>query len=183
MTKFILLRHGQTNWNIQRLYQGHADIPLNETGKEQAEKAARELESIPFDVIYSSDLQRAKDTAAAVLRYHQPVTVYYDNRIRERNFGDYEGAPYNPELLDPIIGKAKDLNPTTFRFPGGESLVDVETRAKSFYQDVIKQHPVETVLVVSHGSFLSVLSTILYGESLSERKKHIFNNAEPVFVN
>lgn len=183
MTKFILLRHGQTNWNIQGRYQGHADIPLNETGKAQAEKAARELESIPFDVIYSSDLQRAKDTAAAVLRYHQPVPVYYDQRIRERSFGEYEGAPYNPELHDPKISKAKDSNPTTFRFPGGESLVDVETRAKAFYQDVIKQHPEETVLVVSHGSFLSVLSTILYGESLSERRKHVFNNAEPVFVN
>ncbi len=183
MTKLILLRHGQTDWNIQGLYQGHTDIPLNQTGREQAEQAAVELKDTPFDIVYCSDLTRARQTAEAVLKFHPEVPIIIDQRLRERNFGDLEGANYRRDILNQPIYTEIKANPSTFRFPNGESLVDVRERAETIYEEILKNHPDETVLIVSHGSFLAVLSTIINGDQLSERRKYMFNNAEPVFAN
>ena len=184
MTKFILLRHGQTDWNIQRLYQGQEDIPLNDNGKRQAEEAAETLKNVPIDIAYCSDLQRAVETAKTVLRYHPSVPLMIDKRIRERSFGEYEGKPYQKDLMNPTDSNEtnKKRDSLNFKFPQGESLLDVYERANSFYNDILQKHPNETVLIVSHGTFLSILSAIIYQDELAERKKYIFNNAEPVFI-
>lgn len=183
MTKFILLRHGQTDWNIRKLYQGHADIPLNETGMEQILRAADLLKDTPIDVIYSSDLTRAKQTAEAVHRYHPLIPLILDSRMRERGFGEYEGKPYAKDLMNPGIREEMAQNPLTFKFTGGESIADVSERAKEVLAEISEEYPDKTVLLVSHGSFLTVISALINNEDLAMRKKYFFNNAEPVYLN
>ncbi len=182
MTKFILLRHGQTDWNLQRRYQGQSDIALNETGEAQSQLAGTQLRNMPLDVIYSSDLIRARDTAMAVKQYHPNTPIHFDQRIRERSFGDFEGKSYEKDLMNPGLAGDMHRNPVTFRFPGGESLMDVSVRAQEFLTEMLEKHPDETVLIVSHGSFLTIFSALYYQEDLINRKKFIFNNAEPVFM-
>ncbi|MHC1771164.1 MAG: histidine phosphatase family protein [Flexilinea sp.] len=182
MTKFILLRHGQTDWNVQRLYQGQTDIPLNETGLSQAETAAEILKDIPFDIVYCSDLIRAVETAKIALSLHNPVPIIYDARIRERHFGTFEGTNYQRDLMNPGILEAMDQNPLTYRFPGGESLADLEIRAREIHSEIILEYPEKTVLIVSHGSFLTIFACILTGEPIENRKRFTFMNAEPVFM-
>lgn len=182
MTKFILLRHGQTDYNLSGLYQGQVDIPLNETGLSQAEAVADQLKDVPFDVVYCSDLVRAVVTCVKAISKHAPVPVYFDKRLQERGFGEFEGAEYAKEKLTPEIIAAMKENPLTFSFSGGESLLDVQTRAKEVYADIIEKHPDETVLVVSHGAFLSVFTCLVKGEELDNRKRFIFNNADPLFL-
>lgn len=143
MTEILLARHGETDWNVGRRVQGHTDIPLNAAGVEQARRLAEQLASEPLTGVFSSDLSRALHTATAVADVHRlPVTV--DPRLREKNFGTWEG------LTDVEIGE---------RFPDairgqwgdGETTEQVAERVLSVLEDIRLQHPTGPVLVVSHG--------------------------------
>jgi probable phosphoglycerate mutase len=87
-----LIRHGQTDWNLERRIQGHTDIPLNDKGKSDAEKAAEEISQLKIDKIISSDLQRAKETAKIIAECFKRCPIIFDNRLREISFGDLEGV-------------------------------------------------------------------------------------------
>lgn len=89
-TTFYIVRHGQTDWNVEKRIQGISDIPLNEAGKLQVEALRDMLNSISFSYCYSSDLQRAVQTAHIILKENVPVRL--DSRLRERNFGSWEGC-------------------------------------------------------------------------------------------
>ena len=183
MTRFILLRHGQTDWNVQRLYQGQVDTKLNETGIEQARNAAELLKHEKIDVAYSSDLSRALDTAKAVLRYHPGVPLIVEPLLRERGFGDLEGTPYQRDLLNPTVRDALDQNPYTYRFSGGgESLEDVLIRARKALDMITSKHPDQNVLFVSHGSFIGLLMITMKGLPISARKNVVIDNAVPIYV-
>lgn len=183
MTQFILLRHGQTDWNVQHLYQGQRDIELNDTGIEQAQNAAEALKQEKIDVVYCSDLSRALETAKAVMRYHPDVPLRIDPLLRERSYGDLEGTPYQRDLLNPSIRELIDKNPYGHKFgDDGESLEDVLVRAKSAHEKIIAQHPGQNVLVVSHGTFISLFLVALKGLSISARKDQVVDNAVPIFV-
>ncbi|MBI5126917.1 histidine phosphatase family protein [Candidatus Roizmanbacteria bacterium] len=88
-----LVRHGQTEWNVRKLIQGHRDIPLNEKGKEQARKLADELKAIKFDAIYSSDLKRASETAGLIAST-KGLDVHISEDLRERDFGKFAGQSF-----------------------------------------------------------------------------------------
>ncbi len=88
-TVFYIVRHGQTDWNVQKKIQGHADIPLNDTGRAQAAELSETLGPIAFDYCFSSDLQRAAETA---LILNRNSSIQVDQRLRERNFGPWEGC-------------------------------------------------------------------------------------------
>ena len=90
MTTLLLARHGETDWNRELRIQGSSDIELNELGRQQAQFLAQELTDVELDAIYSSDLSRAKATAAAVAATHG-LDVSVDPRLRERSFGSWEG--------------------------------------------------------------------------------------------
>src|SRR5881275_129291 len=90
MTTLLLARHGETDWNREGRWQGWADPPLNETGRDQARQLAELLRSTPFDAVYSSDLQRAHETALIVAEPHT-VPVLVDRGLREIDIGSWSG--------------------------------------------------------------------------------------------
>lgn len=86
-----IVRHGQTDWNVKRLIQGHIDIPLNEEGKRQAKKISIELKGITFNKIYSSDLKRAYETAK-IIAQDRKLKIVVSEDLRERYFGKFQGV-------------------------------------------------------------------------------------------
>jgi broad specificity phosphatase PhoE len=156
--KLIFVRHGKTDWNVRHINQGRIDIPLNKKGREQARKVALCLRSEPIDIIYSSNLKRAKRTAIETAKFHK-IPVRYSNLITERKFGRLEGMPR--EEYKKIIEKS-GIPKYLYRPPGGgENYMDIQKRVKKFLSMIKKKHANETVLIVSHQGIIRTLITIL----------------------
>lgn len=168
MTELVLVRHGQTDWNIQGRYQGQADVPLNNTGLAQARELAQTLTGEHFDAIYSSDLQRARQTAEA-LGQALGLPVQIDRRLREINQGDWEGRIFTDiKALFAQQIAAREKDPLGVRPPGGESVGEVAERIAAATQDIVHAHPNGRVLIVSHGLSIATLIARARGLSLAE---------------
>lgn len=157
MTKVIMVRHGQTTWNVEHKYQGHSDIILSEEGIRQAELAAKRLADEPIQAVYASDLSRAFKTAEIIAEGHRlPVSSLAE--LREINFGKWEGLTYEqiyaswPELI-----KALYENPDESRIPGGETFRALKERAFHCLEALLDRHSNETILLVSHGGTIRTL--------------------------
>lgn len=148
--KIYVTRHGQTDWNRNELMQGRTDIPLNETGIQQAKEASKKLEGIEFDAVYASPLGRAI-TTASVLSGWNKEDIIIDERIIEFDFGKYEGVEYGK------LGTHMSLYwliPEIVPAPRGvETLKEAIARTTSFLED-LKQKDYEKVLVVCHGGII-----------------------------
>lgn len=153
--EIYIVRHGETLWNKDKRLQGHTDIVLNDYGRELARKTGDALMNTKIDVIYSSPLQRAYETAA-LIRSGRSIEIRTDDRLMELNFGCYEGQNF-PELI-----QNKDL---TFQYffkqpelyvpaPDGETLEHLIARAGNFMQEVIEPLAAscERVMIVAHGA-------------------------------
>jgi probable phosphoglycerate mutase len=150
VTVILLARHGETDWNSERRWQGHADRPLNEVGREQARELAESLADRTIDVVYSSDLLRAHQTALIVAqRLGLPVDV--DAGLREVDVGDWSGRVHTE-----IEGR----DPDGYRrwqeggkgWGGGESYEEMGERVvAAVLRLAARHHPGETVLIVTHG--------------------------------
>lgn len=151
MTKIIYVRHGQTFWNIEMKYQGHTDITLSPLGIAQAAAAANKLAAMNISAVYSSDLIRAYATATAIACKHG-LTVQREPAFREINFGEWEGLTYNsintgwPNIISGLYS-----HPDEIAIPGGESFRNLKKRAVQGIEQLVKKHPDETIVVVSHG--------------------------------
>lgn len=180
-----LVRHGETQSNLDRVFQGHLDTSLTERGKEQAECVARTLERIRFDAIYSSDLARAADTARVIASRQNSTDVVLNPGLREMHYGVLQGVPLNDaaRVLEPY-GIASHWESGVFSArglaaPGGESVRQVRNRASRFIAQVDAEHaPVDgqRILVVSHGGFLRVLVTVFLGLPASQRNAFAIDN-------
>jgi alpha-ribazole phosphatase len=152
-----LVRHGETDWNLQRRYQGQSDIPLNQTGIQQAHKIAGRLSKGEIHAIYSSDLSRARETAEQIAQPHK-LKVTADARWRELSFGDWEGLAY-PEIQtqapDELTLWESDF--TRYAPPHGETLTQLAGRVLSAFEELRALHAEQTILIVSHGGPLQVL--------------------------
>lgn len=150
----LLIRHGQTNWNLEQRFQGQSDIPLNETGRKQAQALAEQLAAEPFDAVYSSDLQRATETADIIRKSgFQP-----DARLREVNFGDWEGLTYDEiksKHPDTLAAWESDIFKNAP--PHGETLEGLAIRVQSMLDELREKHDDQTVLIVAHGGVLQTL--------------------------
>ena len=183
MTTLVLLRHGQTDWNLHHRYQGISDIPLNATGEEQARSANKLMKPYHFDAVYCSDLDRAKTTARLALKDVFPYEkIKFDRRLRERCFGSYEGGPYDKADLPDEYRRAMEADPENFKFPEGESLNDVKNRLEPFYREVLQNHPDDTVLLVAHGSLLSMLLFLVEDKPVCDKTRRHLQNAEPMEI-
>jgi len=152
-----LIRHGETDSNRNRRIQGQIDVPLNELGKEQAQKLAERIGHLEFDRVYSSDLSRALVTAQTTF---PSAEIIKDKRLREINLGDYEGRYYD-QFTDEerAVVKVWFAGPFDQKVPGGESNDDMRARAKDWLASLPKSGK---VIAFTHGGFIaSLLQTIV----------------------
>ncbi len=161
-----LVRHGESDWNRLGIVQGHRDAPrLTARGRSQADRAATVLADQPVDVIFSSDLRRARATAARIAA-RVGRTVVIDERLRERNFGVAEGRPVG-SIAPALTGLDGDRIVDASAHPaGGESLQDVFRRCSDFARSLASGEPTGDVVVVAHGGSLRLLAAALTGSGL-----------------
>jgi len=160
VTTLLLVRHGETDWNREGRWQGHSDTHLNDAGREQARRVARELHGV--DVLYSSDLARARETAEIVAGA-LGLPVRPDARLRERSFGAWEGLT-TPEI-EAGFGDAHGrwLTGDGAGADDAEPFDAFGARVTSFLSEVLERHPGETVLVVAHGGSIRVIHALASG--------------------
>jgi broad specificity phosphatase PhoE len=157
VTRLLLIRHGETDWNIEGRWQGQADVPLNAKGRQQAADLASALSTAQIASVYSSDLSRAAETAGILARViHADVTL--DRRLREIHQGEWQGrlATDIQRLYAMEFGRRK-ADPQSVAPPGGETAADVMLRALASIHDIARAHPGGTVAVVSHGFLIATL--------------------------
>ena len=163
MTRIILVRHGQTPWNLDKIFRGSRDIPLNDQGREEARLAGEWLKGETIHAAYSSPLSRARDTGEAIARHHHLAVVDLAE-LTDLNYGDWEGMP-----LTAVKEKYADLYrrwetaPHTVRFPNGETLDEVKARALEAVEAVVRRHPGQVVLLAAHRAVNKVLIAAFIG--------------------
>jgi probable phosphoglycerate mutase len=168
VTTLLLTRHGETDWNAERRWQGHSDPPLNERGREQARELADTLDGV--DVIYASDLARARETAE-ILGRRLGLEVRLEPRLRERSFGAWEGKTW--EELEERFAEALDRwrSGETHGPDDAEPYQDFSRRVESFLEDILARHPQEKVLVVGHGGSVRAIHAL--AEGLDYARDHL----------
>ena len=158
----VLIRHGESQWNLENRFTGWVDVPLSPRGEEEAKKAGAKLKGYRFDVAFVSALKRAQDTLAIVLRElnQTGIPTYQDQALNERHYGDLQGlnkaetAQKFGEQQVKIWRRSFDIKP-----PGGESLKDTAERVLPYYQANIKPHIVagRSIIIAAHGNSLRAL--------------------------
>ena len=162
MTEIIIVRHGETEWNVTEIFRGRIDIELNETGTKQAELLAKYLSKIKIDAIYSSPLKRALRTAEIIASHHK-LTIDITPGLIDFDYGKWQGLSHQ-EVKD----KYKELyttwtyHPDQIKMPAGESLDEVRKRAMGVVTNIIARYK-GTVVLVSHRVVNKVLICALLG--------------------
>jgi broad specificity phosphatase PhoE len=183
MTELILVRHGQTDWNLARRYQGQQDIPLNAEGLRQAHALTTLLSAEVFDAIYSSDLKRALQTAQILLD-DRNIPLITDTRLREIGFGDWEGELFREMFTKYPERFALSRNdPAIIMAPSGESVAQVAERTSAIADEITRLYPSGRVLIVTHGMALATLVCRARGSALSEAFDLVPDNAKPMHIN
>ena len=147
MTEICLVRHGQTDWNFQEIIQGREDIPLNEVGKKQASQSAEALQSETWDIIISSPLIRAQETAKAIADAVGLRSILLDERFVERNFGEVSGKRVSTVRQLITDGDVK----------GMETDEEIVARCFSALQDVAKKHAGKRLIIVAHSHAIKAI--------------------------
>ncbi|MGN1399026.1 MAG: histidine phosphatase family protein [Erysipelotrichaceae bacterium] len=146
-----VMRHGQTDWNIDKRTQGLVDIPLNQTGIQQAKAAIKQIKDICFDLVYSSPLQRAVKTAEIVTEGKYLIII--DDLLIERSFGDMEGLSASQFDVNAFLSRPLDKS-----YNNEETHQHMIERAKKF---IDKLPDVDNVLIVTHGAYYRALMMAL----------------------
>jgi probable phosphoglycerate mutase len=175
--RLCLVRHGETQWNADGRVQGQLDVPLSPIGLAQARAVASALGKERFDAMYSSDLMRVRQTAEPVCRlFHQEAIL--DKRLRERHYGVFQGLTYADAKIklpeDYERFRAKDPE---YAFQTGESLLQFNERALSFFAFLIENHSNQSLLVFTHGGVLEMLYRHATGRGLSTPRDFEIPNA------
>ena len=175
-TEIILIRHGETEWNSQKRMQGHSNSDLSSVGQAQIQALGQWMKNVPFDLIYSSDSLRAKQTAEAITQFsgHE---LQFDQRLREKNLGVFEGLTSE---------EARERHPEVFRLfktagskyviDEGESTQQLQDRALEIVNEIRIKHPEERVLLVTHGGFIRVVMKHSLGLSLETPTRFLIRN-------
>lgn len=167
-TTILTLRHAHTQFNVEKRYAGTIDIPINEKGIQDSRIAAKSIAALAVDVIISSNLKRAYQTAQILAGGKIPIVK--TKLCAERNFGILEGRTWDDaQKMDPpilFISVGNDLHSVNPR--GGEHFEDLWQRAKKFRDFIFRRYSGKTVLVVSHGVFLQMFHGVLRGLSCIE---------------
>ena len=176
MGKLILIRHGQTEMNAQNLYFGKLNPPLNDLGIEQACMAKEKLSNIAYDCIYSSPLERTKETAE--ICNYLDKEIIYDSRLEEINFGIFEGLTFK-EISEQYPNEVKEMekNWKSFNYITGESLEELYQRAVSFLEtlDYTKDN-----LIISHWGIINCIISYFVSGTLDTYWKFKVDNCSMV---
>ncbi|MBQ2764179.1 MAG: alpha-ribazole phosphatase [Firmicutes bacterium] len=156
--KLYLVRHGETELNVKKVYYGSTDCALTENGREQAASLRAVFEDMPLDLVLESPLIRAKDTATLLLG-ENPAPRISDDRLKELNFGTWEGKSWQ-ELQGDETYEKWCIDWQTTCPPEGESFLDLAARVRAFYDDLL-QREAETVLIGAHHAVLQQLMACL----------------------
>ncbi len=176
MGRIFIARHGETEWNSQGRIQGHTDISLSETGRQQAQALAERLADTHFHCAYSSDLSRTNETARIILGDRE-VPQQPTPMLREYHKGVFEGLTVReyqqryPEMYEASLVKDLDFAPT-----GGETIRQASARLAQFVADLRERHPNDDVLVVGHGGTLRSCIVAMMGLPLEANWKFIMDN-------
>lgn len=177
-TRILLIRHGQTEWNVQGRLQGHTDIPLNAEGRAQADRLRRALAGETLDAVYSSDLQRAHETARAVAdATGAALTVH--RGLRERAFGRFEGVSFAElERQWPDDAARWRRRDPGFAPPdGGEALTDFHARCVEAASALAAGHAGGAIALVAHGGVLDSLYRAATRVALDAPRSWVVANA------
>lgn len=177
-TRIIAIRHGETAWNVDARIQGHLDIPLNDTGLWQAERAGAALADERLDAIYSSDLQRALSTAQAVGQT-TGCHVQPDAGLRERCFGSFEGRTFKEvEAEQPEQAlRWRKRDPDFVPDGGGESLAMLRSRIQHTVDRLASQHMGGQIALVAHGGVMDMLYRLATRQDLQAPRTWELHNA------
>ena len=170
MSQLVLIRHGESQWNLENRFTGWVDVPLTAKGEEEARSAGEKLKAFQFDCAFTSVLMRAQDTLRIVLEVigQTTIPITKDKALNERMYGELQGLnkaetakKFGDEQVK-IWRRSFDVPP-----PGGESLKDTAERVLPFYRGQINPELLakKTVLVVAHGN--SLRSLVMHLENLS----------------
>ncbi len=163
MAKFILVRHGQTEWNREERFRGRADLALTELGHRQAEAAGRSLRGRPIAALYCSPLRRALQTAEAISR-ELGIPAEPNEGLIDMDFGEFQGlSAEEARDRDSSILEGWLSTPHRVRFPGGDSLDDVRDRVVEAVHELAKKYGDGTVALVSHKVVCQVLICAMLG--------------------
>ncbi len=175
-TKIIVVRHGETEWNRKHIFQGQMDSELSELGLKQADAAASALADEPIDVIYSSDLGRAQQTATIICKPHN-LPVLMDQRLRERHLGVFQGLKKDEMLthFEDDVKQYRSGDPDHV-IPGGESSRQRYERSTACLQDIAQKHAGENILIITHGGVLrGFLEMVLHLPMNGKRRFSLYN--------
>src|SRR5574337_232039 len=154
MLHIYFVRHGQTDWNFLKKFQGQQDVHLNELGKRQSQAVAKRLMNVPLETIYSSDLARARETAQIINRYHD-LPLVKEPRLRERCFGIFEGFTIEEsQERYPDVRASYEQDKLNSQIPGGESRMQFIRRVGDFFETLHQNHDGQTIAVIAHGGVL-----------------------------
>lgn len=164
--RLYLMRHGETDWNLQRRLQGQADTDLNENGIRLAEVSAKNMRDIPIDLAFTSPLRRARHTAEIVLEGRN-VSLTEDDRLKEISFGSWEGLCCKKDNFEVPTGHFDDFYLHPFAFRGaddGETIPQVCERTADFLKELMAkpEYQDKTILIASHGCAVRAMLHSVY---------------------
>ncbi len=182
MGKIYLIRHGETDANNSFHFQGHIDNPLNKKGLIQAANLGKYYEKFDIDLVYSSSMQRARQTAEPLAEYHG-LDVRPLDALKEISFGDWEGLSYDE--IKKKWGSQLELffnHPAQCRMPNGESFADVAQRVKSACDDIFTNNNDKNIAIVSHGGVIRVQLCLLLGLDINKLWMFSVHNASSTCI-
>jgi broad specificity phosphatase PhoE len=169
LTELVLVRHGETDWNRERRFQGHADQPLNDTGREQARLLARTLDGERIDAVYTSDLARARETAE-ILAAGLDREVVALRELREIDVGEWQGLTW-PEIENRFPEGVATWRERGYGWEEGETYEQLGQRVVDALTRIAARHPTQRVLVVAHGGTVRVTRAHAAGMTVVESRK------------
>jgi len=168
--RLYIVRHGQTNENLNKISQGHFNSQLTPLGIEQAKEISKKLKNIEITHAYSSDLDRCVKTAEEILKHHQKVILIQNDKLREQAKGVFE-RQHSSEFKKAV--KESQIPYEDFKPEKGESLRECWERAITFFENLIKEHSDrDQILIVSHGGPISCILTYLHEDRIENTKEY-----------
>jgi probable phosphoglycerate mutase len=169
VTELLLVRHGETDWNRDLRFQGHADRPLNETGREQARAIAEELAREKIDAIYTSDLERARETAELIAE-RAGVPFVLEPQLREIDVGEWQGLTRS-EIEERFPDGMRKWHEHGHGWEAGETYDELAERVLAAIARIVHQHPDGRVVVVGHGGTIRAIRAHVDESTVAEHRR------------